>query len=252
MMHESLFLPGAGFLGGVINAVADGGSFITFPALFFVGVPPIQANASNTFASLAGYLSGAYAFRKEILACKKELFSLTAISLLGGALGALMLLKAPETIFRQAIPWLLLFATTLFISGEKINIFLKSHAANSKHAPRTGQFLLLIILLSICIYGGFFNAEPGIIAPSYFALKGHRDINTMNALKLLLSFFVSLTAVALFIHKGSIAWRQASIVLLGSLLGGYASAAVCRHIPQRHIKSAVIITSGIVTGCFLS
>ena len=117
MFAELLFLFVAGFFGGVLNAIAGGGSFITFPALLFVGVPPVSANATNTFASCSGYLSGAYAFRRDLAAHQAELPRFVIISLLGGIAGAWLLLQTPESLFRQAIPWLLLFATLLFIFG---------------------------------------------------------------------------------------------------------------------------------------
>ena len=125
MSFEFIFLFLAGFFGGVLNSIAGGGSFITFPALIFIGIPPIMANATNTFASCAGYLSGTYAFRKELAEHKSELPKIIIISLLGGISGAWLLLQTSEVVFRSAIPWLLLFATVLFIFGGQINKALK-------------------------------------------------------------------------------------------------------------------------------
>ena len=178
-----LFLFSAGFFGGVLNSIAGGGSFITFPALLFVGIAPISANATNTFASCAGYLSGAYAFRQDIHAHKAELPRLILISLAGGILGAWLLLKTPESVFREAIPWLLLFATVLFIFGGALNRALKKRAGHHRHALSIGTALLALMLLGVCIYGGFFNAGLGIITLSYLVLAGYSNINAMNGLK---------------------------------------------------------------------
>ena len=250
MLFELVFLFFAGLLGGVINSIAGGGSFITFPALMFVGIPPIIASATNTFASCAGYMSGTYAFRKDIAAHKQELTRIIIISLMGGIAGAWLLLKTPEDVFKEAIPWLLLFATVLFVFGSKINIHLKKISENHRHASFIGGVLLLFILFGVSTYGGFFNAGLGIITLSYLALAGHTNINTMNGLKLLISSTVSLIAIALFIYNDVIAWYEGSIVLCGTLAGGYVAANVSRQLPQKYIRQFVIVASITTTVYF--
>ena len=241
MLFEFLFLFGAGFFGGVLNSVAGGGSFITFPALLFIGVTPISANATNTFASCAGYLSGTYAFRDDLLAHKKELPKLILISLIGGALGALLLLQTPGHLFREAIPWLLLFATVLFCFGGKINDFLKRHDTHRQHASFLRHLLLFLILLGVCVYGGFFNAGLGIIALSYLALAGYININAIN---------VSLIAIALFIYDGVIVWYEGTIILAGSLIGGYVAAHISKRLSQQYVRAFVIFASCGITVYF--
>ncbi|MCW8882426.1 MAG: sulfite exporter TauE/SafE family protein [Sedimenticola sp.] len=243
MLFELLFLFIAGFLGGVINAIAGGGSFITFPALLFVGIPPISANATNTFASCSGYMSGAYAFRKDLLAHKDELPKFILVSLIGGIAGAWLLLQTPESLFREAIPWLLLFATLLFIYGGTLNRLLKQLAGKHRHASAIGAVLLLLLLLAVTIYGGFFNAGLGIIILSYLALAGYTDINAMNGLKLLVSSVVSLIAIALFIYDGAIAWYEGTVVLVGTLAGGYMAAHLSRKLPPHWVRGFVIVAS---------
>ncbi|MES9971714.1 MAG: sulfite exporter TauE/SafE family protein [Candidatus Thiodiazotropha sp.] len=242
MAYQLLILFAAGFFGGVLNSVAGGGSFITFPALLFVGVPPISANATNTFASCAGYLSGAYALRKELAAYRKALPRLIIISLVGGSLGALLLLQTPEALFREAIPWLLLFATLLFVFGGWLNRTLKSYASLHRHASLVAAGLLLLLLFGVSLYGGFFNAGLGIIILSYLALAGFSDINGMNGLKLLLSSAISLIAIVLFVYSGAIAWFQGVIVMLGTLFGGYVAAHLSRQLPQDYVRVFVILT----------
>ncbi len=240
----------AGFFGGVLNSIAGGGSFITFPALLFVGIPPISANATNTFASCAGYMSGVYALRKDIATHKSELPQLILVCLIGGIVGAWLLLKTPESIFREAIPWLLLFATLLFIFGGQLNSSLKRLASHHRHASTVGSLLLLLTLLGVCIYGGFFNAGLGIITLSYLALAGHTNINAMNGLKLLVSTAVSLIAIVLFIYKGVIVWYEGTIVLLGTLAGGYVAAHISRQLPQKQVRAFVILASIGITVYF--
>ena len=250
MTFEVIFLFTAGFFGGVLNSIAGGGSFITFPALLFVGVPPISANATNTFASLSGYLSGTFAFRKELIAHKKELPRFIITSLIGGVAGAWLLLQTSDSLFREAIPWLLLFATLLFIFGEPLNRSLKTLSSKHKYASSIGAFLILLFLLGVCIYGGFFNAGLGIIILSYLALAGYNDINTMNGLKLLVSSCVSLIAVVLFIFEGVIIWYEGGLVLLGTLVGGYFAAHLSRKLPQAYVRAFVIFASIGITVYF--
>ena len=250
MIIEILFLLLAGFLGGLINSVAGGGSFITFPALLFVGVPAISANATNTFASCSGYLSGAYAFRHDLHAHRRELPRFMILSLLGGIGGAWLLLQTPEALFREAIPWLLLFATLLFIFGARINEMFRQLGSMHRHASLAGRLSLMLILLAIAVYGGFFNAGLGIIILSYLALAGHTDINSMNGLKLLVSSAVSLIAIVLFIYDGVIAWYQGTLVLLGTLIGGYVAARVSRQLPQAWVRGFVIAASVAITTWF--
>jgi len=250
MLLQLLSLFTAGFFGGILNSIAGGGSFITFPALLFFGVPPISANATNTFASCAGYLSGAYAFRKDLYAHKRELPLIILISLAGGIAGAWLLLQTPESLFREIIPWLLLFATLLFIFGGQLNRTLKQFASYHQHASIIGRLFLILLLLAICIYGGFFNAGLGIIVLSYLALAGYSDINTMNGLKLLVSSAISLIAIVLFIFSGVIAWQEGISVLLGTLVGGYVAAHVSRKLSQKHVRSFIIVVSCGITCYF--
>lgn len=250
MLLDVLFLFIAGIAGGFLNSIAGGGSFITFPALLIAGVPPVSANATNTFAACSGYMSGAYAFRKELLACKADLPRYVLISLVGGMAGAWLLLQTPESVFREAIPWLLLFATLLFIVGSRLNAVLKTLSQKYRHASALGRILLMIFLFGVCIYGGFFNAGLGIIILSYLALAGFSDINTMNGIKLLISSVVSLIAISLFIYDGVIAWYEGTIVLLGALTGGYIAAHLSRQLPQVYVRAFVIIAGISITTYF--
>jgi uncharacterized membrane protein YfcA len=250
MSPESPLLFLAGFLGGMLNSIAGGGTFITFPALLLAGVPPVSANATNTFASCSGYLSGAYAFRNELRLHAGELPKFISVGVAGGAAGAWLLLQTPEALFREAIPWLLLLATFLFVFGDKLNKTSRRLATRHRRASYVGKTLLFLLLTGVCIYGGFFNAGLGIVILSYLALAGHTDINTMNGLKLLVSSCVSLIAIALFIHEGVIAWSQGIMVLIGTLVGGYLAARVSRKIPQHFVRGFVVFASVVITAYF--
>lgn len=244
---ELFFLLVAGVIGGVLNSVAGGGSFIIFPALLFIGVPPITANATNTYACCAGYMSGAFAFRRDLKRHRSELPRIIAVSLVGGVLGAWLLLQTPEALFTEAIPWLLLLATVLFVFGAQLNAAIKSWAGSHRHASIVGTALMALLLFGVCIYGGFFNAGLGIIVLSYLTLAGHTDINAMNGLKLLVASTVSIVAIALFIQDGVIAWYAGTVVLVGTLAGGYFAAHLSRRLPQQVVRQFVIFASSAIT-----
>lgn len=238
----------AGVLGGVLNSVAGGGSLITFPALIFVGVPPVSANATNTFASSFGYLSGAYAFKEDLRRYRDRLPRFILFGLVGGISGAWLLLQTPDALFRDAVPWLLSFALLLFVFGQRLNRFLAGLSARYRHAPLMAKPLLALMLLAVCVYGGFFNAGLGIVILSYLALAGFSDIHAMNGIKLLLSSVVSLIAIGLFLIGGVIAWQEGVAVLTGTLLGGYVAAHLSRRLPQSWVRGFVIAAGCTTTG----
>ncbi|WP_047047210.1 sulfite exporter TauE/SafE family protein [Vibrio mexicanus] len=249
---EWMLLFFAGVAGGVINSVAGGGSFITFPALMWVGVPPIAANATNTFAACAGYLSGSYGFRKEIAQHSDKLWHILIFSFIGGGLGAYLLLNTSEELFIEAIPWLLLFATVLFVFGQKINQSISAIngrlGIGNSAVGRGAAFVLSgLLLVSVSAYGGFFNAGLGIIVLSYLVLVGYTNINAMNGLKLLISSAVSLTAISIFVVNDSIDWPRGLAVLLGTLVGGYLAARVSRVLPQYVVRHFVTASSAAIT-----
>ena len=138
----------------------------------------------------------------------------------------------------------------LFIFGGRLNGLLKSIGAVHRHASFVGRIMSLLLLLGISVYGGFFNAGLGIIILSYLALAGYSDINAMNGLKLLVSSAVSVVAIVLFVHAGTIAWYEGTMVLLGTLVGGHVAAHFSRQLPQRAVRAFVIVASVGITGYF--
>ena len=249
-MIEGVGLFLAGLIGGMVNAIAGGGSFITFPALMAAGVSPIAANATNTFASSAGYLSGAAGFRRELWARRRQLPKIAVSALVGGGLGAWLLLQTPENTFSLAIPWLLLLATVLLVWGDPLQAALRRRFEGKQSLSVLGSPLLALLLLLVCTYGGFFNAGLGIILLGYFTLAGYQDIHLMNGLKLLVSALVSILAIVVFGVGDLIAWREGAIVLVGTLIGGYAAASAVRLVSQRLVRRAIIVVAVGMTAYF--
>ena len=156
-MNEVLLLV-AGLIGGALNTLAGGGSFIVFPALLAAGVPPVLANASNTYAALPGYVSGAAGLWGDVVAYRDRLLVYGLVAVVFGYAGAELLLHVSDAQFSGVVPWLMLFAVVLFAFGAQINAFVASRAGTSRGAKAAGAGALLVILAAVSVYGGFFNA----------------------------------------------------------------------------------------------
>lgn len=231
----------AGLLGGMINSLAGGGSFVIFPALLFAGVPPVLANASNTYACLPGYVTGAIGYWKHIAPHKGRLALYSTLGLVGGFLGAEALMRISDEQFSIIIPWLMAFAVAIYIFGQRINRFFAARSVGSKRAARAGAIGLSVLLLAISFYGGFFNAGLGIVLLAWLALAGFEDVHAMNGLKLLISAVVSVVAVLRFASTGSIAWVEGSVALAGAMVGGFAAAYFSHLVPAKVIRGFVIV-----------
>lgn len=249
-MTETLFLLVAGLLGGMVNSLAGGGSFIVFPALLFVGVPPVIANASNTYAALPGYASGAAGYWHAMGTYKDRLVLYGIMAAVFGYVGAELLLVVSDEQFSLVVPWLMLFAVLLFIFGSQLNAFVAAHSGGKRGMKLAGSLLLMAFLAGVCIYGGFFNAGLGILLLAFLATAGMSDIHAMNGLKLYVSSIVAVVAVARFALSGSIDWYHGSIALVGVTIGGYLAARNAHRIPAQWIRMAVIVYGVAMTGYF--
>jgi uncharacterized protein len=218
VIAEVLVLVAAGSLAGAMNAVAGGGSFVSFPALILAGVPPVAANASSTVALLPGGVASAMAYRDHYRGVGGiPTRTLLAITTAGGVLGAWLLLVTPERIFGEAVPWLLLFGALTFALGGW-----SRPAAGGE--PRIGPGLLLPLQFALGIYAGYFGGAVGIMMLGAWSLLGESDLLRMNAAKVILVTAANGVAVVLFVAAGVVAWPQTVAVLLGAAAGGYAGA----------------------------
>ena len=241
---EHFLLAGAAFIAGIMNAVAGGGTFITFPMLVFVGVPPINANASNAVGLFPGNFASAWAYRHDYKNFDGvSLRALAVVGLSGGLAGALLLLLTPSPTFDAIVPWLILTATLIFIFGPRLALHLNRHFDIS---PRT--FLMIQFLVSI--YGGYFGGAMGIIMLAIFGLLGQTDLNAMNATKTLMAGFINGIAVIIFVAAGIVWWPQTFAILVGATAGGYVGARVARSLNQKYVRTAIILISIGVTTVF--
>lgn len=246
MTELLLFL--AGLVGGALNSLAGGGSFIVFPALLAAGVPPVLANATNTYAALPGYVSGTVGFWPSMRGHRDRLVLYSIVGLIGGWLGAELLLRVSNEEFERVVPWLILFAVVLFAFGGRINAWIAARAAG--RGARAGAAALVIILLLISVYGGFFNAGLGILLLAFLALAGMTDIHAMNGLKMWMAAVVAVVAVVRFVVGGSIDWYFGTIALVGVTIGSYVAARIAPVIPQGIIRGLVIVYGLGLTGWF--
>ncbi len=234
----------AALAAGVLNAVAGGGSFLTFPALVFAGVPPLAANATSAVAVSPGYLGSTLGFRPELRQLPARLLRREVlVAALGGLLGAGLLLLTPARLFAGIVPWLLLLATALFALGPRL-----SRLGGGTGHPRWR----LPGLLGVAVYGGYFNGGLGILLMALYTLTGESRLNTVNALKNLNSLVLSLLSVGAFAAAGAIVWPQALWMMLWATVGGWVGARLARRLPARWVRALVIGTGLAMSAVFFS
>jgi uncharacterized protein len=243
--HQSIVLFFAGALGGAINAVAGGGSFVTFPALLFTGVPPIPANATNTLALWVGTTASGGAYRQQLNIPRRVMIPLIVTSVVGGVLGAFLLIKTPAQTFLRVLPWLLLGATLLFAFGKHLTGRISAGISReSSNAAITGAS---IFEFAVAVYGGYFGGGLGIMNLAMLAALGMTDIHAMNKLKVILGAIINGVAAVAFVAAGVILWRQAGVMTAGAIVGGYGSAHFAQKLPQPYIRAFVIIIGVLMT-----
>ena len=240
-----LWLVAASFIAGVMNAMAGGGSFISFPAMLSIGVPPIEANATNTVALWPGQLTSVLTLRRDL---RRDLLAVVAsASILGGVSGAEVLLHTRPRTFMHLVPWLLLVASLLFWISGPVSHWLKSRSSKP-HAVRNPSVVpLFLTLLPICFYIGYFGAGAGFLLMSALAVYGVEEMNQLNSLKILGACLSNLCAVVTFIAGGAIVWHYCVISMLFAAAGGYTGAQYARRMNPGILRAIVV-----VTGCAMS
>lgn len=245
-MFDFGFIAVAALLAGVLNAMAGGGSFLTFPALVYIGVPPIAANATSALAVFPGYLSSTLGFMQELRAFdRSRLLQMILIGCAGGIAGAVMLLITPAQLFRGLAPWLLLFATLLFAGGDRLSGWIERRQTR----PGAGHVPAMML---VSVYGGYFNGGLGIILLALFSAMGMRDLNLMNGLKNGLSFILSAVSVSTFALAGIIRWPEAMVMMVTATLGGYLGARLARRLPAIWVRWLVVGVGALMTLAFFS
>jgi uncharacterized protein len=250
---QALALFIAAIFGGALNSVAGGGSFITLPTLIFTGVPSKIANATSTVALWPGSVASVSAYRKELATQNRVLLLVLGVtSLIGGLLGALLLLGTSQNTFVQLLPYLLLLATVLFTVSGPITTRLRARAA-TRSTKQTTQIswrtLTIIALLQLVIatYGGYFGGGIGILMLATLGLMGMENIHEMNAVKTVLQSVINGVAVIAFIIAGAVVWLQAIVMIAGAIVGGFTAASFARRLDPRIVRGFVILVGVSMT-----
>ena len=234
-VFDAILLFLAGFLSGAANAVAGGGTFITFGAMTLIGIPPISANATSSIAQFPGYITSTLAYWSDIKRMWRGALVLAAVSIVGALAGSLILLALDNPSFRVMVPWLLLAATALFAAGP----WLKP-APKPGHEAAVGSLAGSLAQFVTAIYGGFFGAGMGVMMLATLGLTQAGDYHRLNALKNMLAVVIAAVAIAVFVSGGVVAWPQAIVMIPGGALGGYAGVWIAKRVPQNAVRGFVV------------
>jgi uncharacterized protein len=242
---------GAG-IAGTLNAVAGGGSFVSFPVLLFTGVPPVPANATNTVALWPGLAASTVAYLKRLSAPPRLLIPLLVTSVAGGWAGALLLLKTPQHTFMRLVPWLLLGGTLLFAFGNQIRAVAGRTAAVDDLGQVTWKAIVVTSILELLlgVYGGYFGAGIGFVTLGMLAALGMRDILAMGAIRTLLAAAINAAAVLTFILAGAVLWPQCVVMIAGALSGGWFGAHYAQKADPRKMRLLVIAVGLVMSAYF--
>lgn len=243
-MGNFLLLIAAGFAAGIINSIAGGGSFLTFPSLVVAGVPAVMSNASSTVALVPGSMASVFSYWPDIQrANDHRMKSWWITCALGGTLGAVLLLFTSDRTFRLIAPWLLLFATLLFAFGPQVSLAFRGRL----HA---NQPVMLSLLFPIAIYGGYFGGGIGIMMLATFRLYGFTDIHGMNGLKAILGGSLNAIAAIIFIAAHEVRWVPTLAMMAAAITGGYVGPVLARRMPQAVVRVIVIAVGASMTAYF--
>ena len=230
----------AAFAAGAINSIAGGGTLISFPALVWIGVNPVMANATNAFALWPGSFSAMIGYRSDLAKIRRWLLLLTIPAFTGGAAGAVLLMHTSTKTFSRLVPFLILGATLLLAAQEVITRRL-GLVARAHENPTAGWVTFVFVFqFLVGIYGGYFGGGMGIMMLATLGLMGLTNIHEMNALKTLLTVSINGIAVVTFVLAGTVAWPQALLMLVGAIIGGYLGASYVKRIDPRWVRWFVI------------
>ena len=229
----------AAFIAGAINSVAGGGTLVSFPSLVWVGLPSTIANATSTVAIWPGSLGGMWGYRRDLEGLPKTTYSLIVPSLIGGIIGAVLLVLTPTDVFDRLIPLLILFATLLFMLQDPVQRLIRT--TGKAHTGSTTWLIgALAFQFLVSVYGGYFGAGIGILMLAAFGIMGFTDIHQMNGLKNFLALCINGVAAVYFIRNGMVSWPHAMVMAVGAIVGGIWGAGVARRIGPRGVRRIVI------------
>ncbi|WP_087656976.1 sulfite exporter TauE/SafE family protein [Caballeronia terrestris] len=243
-MHSLMMVFAAGLLAGAMNALAGGGSFVSLPALIAAGVPPVQANASSTVALFPGGIASAWAYREGLGPVGSvTMRALLVVTLIGGFVGATLLLWTSSAAFSFVLPWLLLLASLALAFGRRIGEVLRAHW--HIRAPA-----VLAIQFALGVYGGYFGGAVGIMMIAMWGLLDSRDLKSLNAPRTLLVSAANAVAVVTFIVAHAVHWPETMVMLISAAVGGYGGALLGRRAPANIVRTGTLLVTFCITIAF--
>ncbi|NKY36087.1 sulfite exporter TauE/SafE family protein [Nocardia speluncae] len=242
---EMLAVFAAGIAAGGINAVVGSGTLITFPVLLAVGLPPVTANVSNTVGLVPGSLSGVIGYRRELSGQRARLLRYGSASLLGAALGAVLLLNLPEDAFATIVPVLIIAALVLVVLQPRLSAWVRERQRDKEATPAHGGPVLLAAIFATGIYGGYFGAAQGVLLVGLLGVFVQDELQRLNAVKNVLALLVNALAAAVFIAVAEIDWRVVALIAAGSIIGGQIGARVGRRLSPNVLRAVIVVVGTV-------
>ncbi len=235
----------AAVAGGAVNALAGGGTLITFPMLIALGVPAVASNVTNTVALCPGYLGGTLAQLNDLHGNKKRLWLLAPAGVLGGVAGGVLLLNTSENLFRSMVPFLILLAAGLLAVQEPLRAWIVRHGGRSGSSKKTHETLIALPVALAAVYGGYFGAGLSVIVLAVLGLVLDDSLTRLNALKQVLSFSINMAAAIFFLFSGQVIWPVALVMAVGALIGGVLGGRLAGWI-RPVILRWIVVSAGVV------
>ncbi|MGQ9489666.1 MAG: sulfite exporter TauE/SafE family protein [Anaerolineae bacterium] len=242
----------AAMAAGAVNAIAGGGTLISFPALMAVGLPAVSANVTNTVALVPGYLGATFAQAKDLQGQERRLHLLVPTAILGGLAGGLLLLGTSERLFRNLVPWLILLACVLLASQEQVRGWVLRRASQGSTQPGHGERAWVALpVFAAAIYGGYFGAGLSVIVLAVLALVYNDTLTRLNGLKQAIAFSVNMAAAVFFLFSGRVVWQAALVMAVGASIGGALGGRFASRIPPVTLRRTVVGIGVVVALIYL-
>ena len=247
-LAEILGLIFSGAAAGAVNAVAGGGTLLTFPTLLAFGTPPVVANATSTLALFLGTAGSVFGYRRHMESVKRWLWRFVPVSIAGGWIGSWLLTHTSDRTFSRMVPFLILFATVLFLAQGAFRRFAGLDQRGEFHSKHHAIWGAIAFQFAVAVYGGYFGAGIGILMLASLGFIGLTNIHEMNALKTVLASLINCVAAIWFIYAGLIHWPKAGVMTAGALIGYFIGALYAQRIPQARVRQIITAIGFIIAG----
>ncbi|MBX3057248.1 MAG: sulfite exporter TauE/SafE family protein [Anaerolineae bacterium] len=247
---EFLLVALAAVAAGAVNALAGGGTLITFPVLVAVGIPPISANITNTVALSPGYLGATMGQAKDLHGQRRRLWLTLPAGVVGGILGAILLLQTEERVFQELVPYLILMASGLLAVQERLRGWLVRRR-EQKGAGTANEATIILPIGLAAVYGGYFGAGVSVMVLAVLGLFLDDNLTRLNALKQAISFAINITAALFFLFSGQVVWAAAAVMAGGALLGGVLGGRLASRIKPSSLRRVVVMIGVVVAIIYL-